>query len=151
MCVTSHAGRERPIRWNRGDDILPRNYQITKNNPYLLPHNLYMRVLYIIRDYDRMKDEYQEILQLSPPALTGVPGSRELTDPTGDKAIRLAMISGEMHAVDQALMDIPREYRQGLMRNIKYGDNYPNTAHYNTWRYNKYKFCYKVAKRLKLS
>ena len=32
-----------------------RNYQPQKNNPYKLPHNLYMRMLYLIRDYDRMK------------------------------------------------------------------------------------------------
>ncbi len=33
-----------------------RNYQRQKNNPYKLPHNLYMRMLYLIRDYDRIKD-----------------------------------------------------------------------------------------------
>jgi len=109
-----------------------------------------MRVLYIIRDYDRMKDEYQEILQLSPPALTGVPGSRELTDPTGDKAIRLAMISGEMHAVDQALKKIPREYRQGVKRNVMYGSWYPKDADARTYRRWKQRFMYWVAEKLKI-
>lgn len=39
-----------------------REYQKTKNNPYLLPHCLYMRVLYIIRDYGRLKSEAQGAL-----------------------------------------------------------------------------------------
>ena len=37
-----------------------RNYQRTRNNPYLLPHHLYMRTLYIIRDYERLKQKAEE-------------------------------------------------------------------------------------------
>lgn len=31
-----------------------RNYQPQKNNPYKLPHNLYMQMLYLVRDYNRL-------------------------------------------------------------------------------------------------
>lgn len=37
-----------------------RNYQRQKNNPYKLPHNLYMRMLYLVRDYDRIKEQGRE-------------------------------------------------------------------------------------------
>ena len=39
-----------------------RNYQAKNNNPYRLPHNLYMRMLYLIKDYERLKEERKEIL-----------------------------------------------------------------------------------------
>lgn len=37
-----------------------RNYQRQKNNPYKLPHNLYMRMLYLVRDYDRIREQGRE-------------------------------------------------------------------------------------------
>ena len=39
-----------------------RDYQAVTNNPYLLPHHLYMRTLYIIRDYDRLKEKAEKLL-----------------------------------------------------------------------------------------
>jgi hypothetical protein len=129
---------------------VPREYQIAKNNPYLLPHNLYMRVLYTIRDYDRVRGEYDALLHGSPPKLAERAPGGGSARPAEDKAVRLAAMSGEIHAVEQALMAVPEEYRRGLMDNICHGAPYPDTAHYNTWRYWRYRFAWHVAKRLKL-
>ena len=129
---------------------MPRNYQRKKNNPYLLPHNLYMRVLYIVKDYDRLKDEYHAILDSG--AAAGVvnanTGGAPLT-PTEDKAIRLALISDELHAIEQALMMIPDEYRQGVKHNVMYGAWYPGDADERTYRRWKQCFINQVARRLK--
>jgi len=133
---------------------MPREYQKSKNNPYLLPHNLYMRVLYIIKDYDRLKGEYHAILDsgIGAGGVVGAsPTSNEPPRPTEDVAIRLALVSDELHAIEQALLEIPGEYRAGLMHNIVYGVSCPDFAHYNTWRNQRYKLCYKIAKRLKLA
>lgn len=129
---------------------MPRNYQRTKNNPYLLPHNLYMRMLYTIKDYDRRKDEYTALAYLSPSQYNGAPGSGKPSNPTENRAMRRAMLFDELEAVEQALRLVPVEYRQGLMQNIAYGIAYPSTAHYNTWRNWRYLFIWNVAKRLKL-
>ena len=142
---------------------MPREYQRKKSNPQKLPHNLYFRVLYIIRDYDRLKDEYHAILQSSPkpPITMGydrdgkhvselMPSSGGVSDPTADKAIRLAAISDELHAVEQSLMMIPEGYRQGVKHSVMYGAPYPDTAHYNTWRRWRYRFAWHVANMLKL-
>ena len=43
-----------------------RNYQPKKNNPYILPSNLYMRMLYLVRDYNRLKEEYANIIHEMP-------------------------------------------------------------------------------------
>ena len=141
---------------------MPRNYQRTKNNPYLLPHNLYMRVLYIIKDYDRMKDEYRDVLDSSPsPSIeTGLDawgntvaefGARraEPSNPTEAKALRLALMSDEMHAIEQALMTVPREYRKGVLDAIKYRAPYPDIAGYKTWQRWRQRYIWHVAKILK--
>jgi len=143
---------------------MAREHQKAKNNPYLLPHNLYMRVLYIIRDYDRMKDEYQVILEASPaPRIESgfdrngkfsaefMPKSCDTAKPTEDKALRLAVISGEMHAIEQALLEIPRMYRRGVVENITEGAWYPKDASPRTYRRWKQRYAYNVAKKLKLA
>ena len=69
-----------------------RHYQPKKNNEYQLPHDLYMRMLYLVRDYERMKKEAKEIAN-SYPIPSGQPSGNSLPDPTGEKAIRLAAIN----------------------------------------------------------
>jgi len=111
-----------------------------------------MRVLYIIKDYDRLKDEYHAILNGGYGTDIVMPSlGTDISKPTEDKAIRLSMISDELHAIEQGLRYIPKEYRQSILQSIKYGAKYPDTAHYNTWRYNKYKFTWHVADILKLT
>jgi len=105
-------------------------------------------MLYTIRDYDRRRDEYHNILSLSSPPITGMPGGSNLSNPTEDGGIKLSLISDELQAVEQALLEIPPEYRQGVLNNIKYGGGYPSTAAYITWRRWKYRLAYEVAERL---
>ena len=129
---------------------MPRNYQRTKNNPYLLPHNLYMRVLYIIKDYDRLKDEYQTILDSGGSAMGGRRAGSGTSNPTENKAIRLAAISDELHAIEGALIEIPQEYRQGVLSAIKYRTPYPDTAGYKTWQRWRQRFIWHVAKNMRI-
>ena len=88
---------------------MAREYQHKKSSPQTLPHNLYFRVLYIIRDYDRLKDEYHAILHSSPApriesgydregrfSVEYMPRGNAITSPTEEKAIRLALISDEL-------------------------------------------------------
>lgn len=128
---------------------MPRNYQKTKNNPYYLPHYRYMMVMYVVRGYDAIKEEYHTIADYTPPLRMGMPCGSEKANPTEEKGIRLATLSDELHAIEQALLTIPKEYRQGIMQNIKYRTKYPAFAHYNTWQHNKQKFAHAVAKGLK--
>ena len=142
---------------------MAREHQRKKSNPYLLPHNLYMRVLYIIRDYGRLKNEYHAILHSSPaPRIESgydregrlsaefMPRGNETTSPTEDKAIRLALISDELHAIEQALMMVKPEYRDGVMANITDGGaHYPKNASSKTYRRWKQRFAFHLAKKLK--
>jgi len=126
------------------------NYQHKKANPYLLPVNLYRRVIYTIKDYDRLKEEYNALLNESPAKQpVNTHGGNISSQPTEDKAIRLALISDDIHAIDAALTMIPLEYRQGIINSIKYRTPYPDTAHWHTWQKWRQRYVWSVARKLK--
>ena len=129
---------------------MPRNYQCKKGNPYLLPHDIYMRVLYTIKGYDRRKAEYESLLYESMLPPDGQPGCGKLADKTADNGIKRALIFQELEAIDQALLMIPPEYQQGVKYNAMYGIWYPLSADVSTYRRWKQRFLYYVAERLKL-
>lgn len=127
-----------------------RDYQRLKNNPYYLPRTLYRRVLAVVRDYDRQRREINDILYGSAEhdgisVAGGMPGK-----PTENAAVRLAQYESDTEAVEQAMTQIPEEYRKGVFRNVMYGEKFPLTAHYNTWWRWKQRFVWLVAKKLNL-
>lgn len=115
-----------------------RNYQRQKNNPYKLPHNLYMRMLYTVRDYERIKAEREEIMH----------GEYYGRNPTESRGIRLASMVASCDAVDKALQEIPKEYRNGVWCNVCYQKPYPIDAGEATYARYRGKFLYMVAKNL---
>lgn len=123
-----------------------RDYQRKKNNSYSLPCYLYKRMLYLIRDYDRLKAERKDIL-FGTPEHDGAPHSG-FGSPTESKALRLYMLDTECSAVEKALNNIPECYRKGIMRNICYYEPYPLDADRTTYGKWKHKFVYFVAKNL---
>lgn len=126
------------------------DYQRRKNNKYYLPKTLYRRVLSVIRDYERQKEEISDILfGTSDKDGTAVSGG-VAGKPTEDMAIRLDKYRRDTEAVEQGLFKIPEEYRKGVYRNIVYRERFPETAAYRTWLRWKQKYVWYVAKRLNL-
>ena len=125
---------------------MPRNYQPEKNNPYWLPHNVYMRVLYIIRDYPRMKSEQNAVIYTSPAEYNGA--KNEHGDPTANKAVKIAMMSKETDAVDFAYHELPPEYQTAIWDNILFSTPYKIPGNKNTFRLWRSKFCHSIAGRL---
>lgn len=123
-----------------------RNYQRQKNNPYKLPHNLYMRMLYLVRDYERIRSEREDILHSSP-APDGIPHTGT-GNPTEHKAIKLAMTGESCKAVEKALAAVPNEYRRGVWNNICYYSPYPTDAGEATYKRWRCRFIYEVARNL---
>lgn len=127
-----------------------RDYQAKKNNPYALPDTLYKRVLALIRDYDRLKDEYEYILDSgSSPSFSRVYVKRStISKPSEHKALRLSVISCYINAVEKALDMMPEEYRDGILNNVKYSDPYPYIADISTYKRWKQRYLYQVAENL---
>ena len=126
-----------------------RDYQRKKNNPYYLPKTLYRRILSVIRDYDRQRQEVDDILFSTPNCEVvvsgGMPGK-----PTESVAIRLSQHENDIEAVEQGLIQIPEEYRDAVFNNIRYGERFPDEASRSTWFRWKREFIWHVAENLNL-
>lgn len=130
-----------------------RDYQAVKNNPYLLPHHLYMRTLYIIRDYDRLKEKAERLLDFktsvkekfvkTPEEIKNLDGIKD--EPSTLPFERAAL---EADAIEGALEFIPPFYRDGVLENIMEGSRYPIGADERTFRRYKQKYIYHVARLL---
>lgn len=125
---------------------MPRDYQAKKNNPYRMPRSLYRRVLALIRDYDRMRVEVEELI-LASPNPEGIKGGGP-GDPTARAAERIEKIQTDIRAIDVALRMMPEEYRAGVFDAIRYYRPYPRDADERTYRRHKQKFLHDVAENL---
>lgn len=114
---------------------------------YRLPKEVYMKTLWHIRDYPRLKEECEALFG-GAPLMDGQPKGNTPGDPTGQIAVKYAELSDGIRAVEESLREIPKEYRQGVLDNIVLRIRYPDYAHENTWRYYRQRFIYGVAVRL---
>lgn len=121
-----------------------RHYQRKRDNPYQLPHNVYMQCLYAVRDYDRTKKEMDDILYASPGPSDGMPRGSGTSDPTSSKATKREFLQRRCEDIEQALMTIPSEYRRGVMNGTMYGC-FPNDANPETYRRWRRRFLYQIA------
>ena len=129
---------------------MTKDYQQQKGNPYLLPKTVYHRTLWVIRDYERMKAERNEILYSYSCEQDGLPHGSDVGTPTEAKALKLEQISRDMEAVEQALLQVDEDMRSGIMNSICYQVPYPYYPSTSTWVRRKRKFVYDVAKNLRL-
>lgn len=117
---------------------------------YSLPHNLYMQMIYLVRDYDRMKTEYAMLVEESPPPSDGLPNGSGTGDPTAAKAIKLEDLGRRIRAVEAGLDTVPDEYRRSVYLNIVYRTPYDTRyASWNTYRYHKAKMIWTVYQKLR--
>ena len=111
-----------------------RDYQPKRNNPYRLPNNLYHEVKYMIKDYKRLEEEYEELTAESSE-------ERNWT--------KLCTVASKLAAIRTAVETIPCEYREGVMNNLenerKKDGYYPSNADYRTYQSYKQKLIYLVA------
>lgn len=117
---------------------------------YSLPKAVYYQALYAVRDYDRLRAEYDDILHASAAPPDGLPHGSGSGQPVADKALRLNAISTKLTAIERALSGIPPEYRRGVLDNVRYGAPYPYTASYPTWSRWRRRFLWLAAKYLRL-
>ena len=127
------------------------DYQLTRNNPYLLPKAVYHRTLWIIRDYERLKAERNELLYAQNYQQDGMPKGNDVGNPTEAKALRLEQISRDIEAVEQALQTVDEDMRNGIMNSICYRVPYPYYPGERTWQRAKQKFIHQVAKNAGLA
>lgn len=126
-----------------------KEYQPKKHRQYVLPHNTYMEVLYIIRSYDTLKRECADILVSSPDPDDGPSGSGISNQPLA-YVIKTEERTRRIDAVDKAMEKIPPEYRRGVYENIAYRKPFPSDAARATYSRYKQRMIYHTARELHL-
>lgn len=107
-------------------------------------------MLWLIRDYERLKAERNEIIYSYNCQQDGLPKGNTVGNPTEDRAIKLERLSHELDAIDQALLLVDQDMRNGILNNIYYGVYFPHYPSVRTWQRVKQRFIYQVAKNLKI-
>ena len=115
---------------------------------YTLPGTVYMKTVYQIRDYYRLKDRIADVIEGSPdPGEVHVSGGKQVSV-TEQKAIKISGDSQIVAAIEDALLTVPDEYRDGVWKNIMIGCPYPSDAARSTYGMYKSKFVYNTAEKL---
>lgn len=124
-----------------------RDYQ-RKRGKYVLPGTVYMKTLYQIRDYYRLKEKIKDTIEESPdPRQPHASGSKK-GSPTETKAFRIYNDDTIVTAIEKARDEIPEEYRDGVWRSVMYNEPYPIDAGRSTYGLWKSRFVCTVARYL---
>lgn len=119
-----------------------------RNTKYILPGNLYMQTVYLIRDYHRMAEEAEAILEESPAPPDGQPRGTARPNQVEQKAMRREKYLSIIGIIQEAKLAIPKEYRTGVWMNIMYAEPFPEDAGRATYGRYKSQFVYEVAKKV---
>ena len=113
-----------------------------------LPSELAKQVFHLIRDYNRIKEEYDNTIWNSPDPPDGQPRGSNCGDPTSRQAMRRAELARKLQAIEQSKLEIPEEYRNGVWNSVLYNTPYPVNADRTTYWRQKARFMRKVAEKM---
>ena len=126
-----------------------RDYQRRKTK-YILPRTVYYQTLWRIRDYYRLKELADSLIECRESDLDGMPKGNNTTDKVGNTVIKREKFVKEVCLINDSIKEIPQEYRSGVWNNIQFYQPYPIDADRATYGRYKSKFIYKVAEKLGL-
>lgn len=115
-----------------------------------MPNEAYNATIWTIRDYERLKESTQAILDESPPPPDGMPKGTGTSGTIEAKALKRDVYITKIKAIEKALEIIPPEYRKGVWENITLYKRYPNDAAKNTYGNYKARFIFYVAMYLQI-
>ena len=125
------------------------------NKEHLLPEPVYRQALWAVKDLPRMKDRLRE-LEYMADTLPQIriddfrSGSGRVSDFTGIKAIEISNLSMRIRAIEDALLEVPAQYRDGILHKLAYGVPYGDQFHANTWKKWQQVYLHQVAIKLQL-
>lgn len=118
-----------------------------KKGKYVLPPSVYHVVLWQVRDYYRLKETADAILEESPPPSGGMPHGTPSPDGVLNKAARRLRLLEVVDMIDDEMQLIPKEYRRGVWNNVLYRTPYPIDADRSTYGRYKSRLLYRLAER----
>ena len=124
-----------------------RNYQPHKNNPYSLPKALYNQTIWLIKDYLRIKEKYDNFdisIKSVNYSMCVEIKNRKKANPVETEAMKKAVLKEKINAIENAFREIPDVYRKGIWENIMIDKKYPLDADRSTYSRWKQRFIYQV-------
>lgn len=119
-----------------------------KTGKYVLPDAVYHQVLWQIRDYYRLKAEADAIIEETGSVIgDGMPHGSPSADGVLNKVARRLELLRIVDMVDKEMAMIPREYQQGVWRNILYRTAFPQDADRSTYARYKSRMIFNLAER----
>ncbi len=112
---------------------------------YKLPKEVYHRTQWLIRDYPRLKAEYEAAINQSP-VMDGQPKGTGISDPTEREAELRLKYGEDVSAIEKGFSRVPEEYRKGLYEAIVLRKRYPDYAGLSTWKRWRQRLVFYVAK-----
>ncbi len=125
-----------------------RDYQPQKGK-YVLPNALYHQMVFQIRDYERLKEEYESIPTESKSTTDydGMPHGSASFDGMDKKIIRMERLLFVINIIEEERDNIPDEYRKGVWEHIQKQKAFPKDADRSTYTRYQSRFIYNVALR----
>ena len=120
-----------------------------KKTKYILPKAVYHTALWKIRDYYRQKEIANDMIDERGSCSGWYSGAR-ISDKVASTAIRRESFLKELKAIDDALKEIPEEYRSAVWNNIQFQQPYPLHADRSTYGRYKSRFIFLVAEKFNL-
>lgn len=112
------------------------NYYARRTGKYALPPNVRSQLIYLIKDYERMKEEADAILSEYRINFEDMPKQSAHSDMVASKAARREYILLRLEAIDTAFQKVPEVYRLPIYNNICRRERYPDYADKTTfWRW----------------
>lgn len=127
-----------------------RDYQRAKYTKYKLGRVLYNKTLWRIRDYNRLKDLANSIIDRTPEVSEPTSKTNKISDTVANAVIKREKYIKEIDIIDSCLNALPEEYKKGVWNNIMYDEPYPIYADRSTYGRWKSKFIHDVALELEL-
>ena len=114
----------------------------------LMPRAVYMKTIYQIRDYDRLKQKLADLIVQGQDPTQPKVSSGGKTSPVESAAMKRENDAFIVGVIDKALQKIPAEYRIGVWQAVRENTPYPKDADKSTYGRYKTEFIYRVARGL---
>ena len=111
-----------------------RDYVPKKQKYNILPRSAYHRALWLIRDRDRLQQAADDLLTVSALPADHIGGKGgAFYDPVAIAVSKRERYLKELEIINEALKEIPEEYREGILQSIIDQKPYPLTADRTTF------------------
>ena len=126
---------------------MSKEYQ-PKHTRDILPRAVYMKTIYQIRDYYRLKENLRDVVDEQPDPRQPHTAGLAKGSVVETKAIRREKDRDIISGIDEALHTIPQEYQHGVWQAVMYNAPYPKDADPSTYTRHKSRFIIMVARNL---